>query len=350
MHKRIDFRSDTVTKPTQAMREAMAQAEVGDDVMGEDPSVIALEERVAEMFGKDAGLFVPSGTMSNLLAILAQTSPGDEILTHKESHIYYYEGGGYASLAGCGIKLIDDSAGFKPGVLTVDSIKKAVRVSDIHFPVSRLLTLENTHNRGGGVVWPMDQLREAIACGKGLGLRVHMDGARIWNAAVRLGVGCDEITKGCDTVSACLSKGLGCPVGSVLVGDRETIEVARRKRKLVGGGMRQAGILAAAGIYALDHHVDRLDEDHKRAAMLGDRLAAFDMFDFDPTKIETNLVYARLSQGAIDKGGDAFAWEKRIVAEGVMCYAESASTVRFVTHLGIDDEMIEEAAKRISKI
>lgn len=346
----IDMRSDTVTRPTEAMREAMAEAVVGDDVMRADPTVIALEERVAGMFGKEAALFVPSGTMANLLAIMSQTSPGDEILTHRENHIYYYEAGGYAAIAGCSVKFVDDADSPKRGIVTAASLSKAIRPADVHYPTPRLFSIENTHNRGGGVVWPMDTLREVCRYARDSGLRVHIDGARIWNASVALGVDLQQLCEGADTVSACLSKGLGCPAGSLLVGDRETIRIARHKRKMLGGGMRQAGVLAAAGMHAIDRHFERLQEDHDRARSLAHDLAGLGMFDFDPSSIETNLVYAKLSQRAIDDGGDAFAWEGKLAEIGVLCFAESASTLRFVTHMDLDDGMVSEALKRIRSI
>jgi len=346
----IDLRSDTVTRPTPEMRKAMANAEVGDDVMRADPTVIELEERAAGLFGKDAGLFVPSGTMANLLAILAQTSPGDEILTHKESHIFYYEGGGYAAVAGCSMKFVDDSDTEKSGVLSARSLEAAVRPSDIHFPSPKLFTIENTHNRGGGVVWPMDTLNETCAFARDAGLRVHTDGARIWNAACALGVDLKSLAANTDTLSACLSKGLGCPVGSVLVGDQETIDIARHKRKMLGGGMRQAGILAAAGLYALDHHLERLEIDHTHAKALACDIAECSIFDFDPDAVETNLVYAKLADQAIAEDGDAFVWQDKFEDVGIQCYAESSGTIRFVTHLDLDDEMLKEAAARIKSL
>ncbi len=350
MNQPIDLRSDTVTRPTPAMRKAMAKAEVGDDVMRTDPTVIALEERTAALFGKQAALFVPSGTMANLLAILAQTSAGDEILTHSESHIFYYEGGGYASIAGCSIKFVDDSDSPKSGIMSANALRNALRPSDIHFPIPKLFTIENTHNRGGGVVWPMDSLKETCAFAKESGLRVHTDGARVWNAACAVGVDLASLAEDTDTISACLSKGLGCPVGSLLIGDQETIDIARHKRKMLGGGMRQAGILAAAGLYAIGHHLDRLTEDHDRATKMANDLAELPIFNFDPTSVETNLVYAKLSAQAIEAVGDAFVWQGKLEAGGVLCYAESVGTIRFVTHLDLDDEMIEEAIKRIRAI
>lgn len=347
MPQPIDMRSDTVTRPTDGMRQAMANAQVGDDVMRTDKTVIALEERIADMFQKEAALFTPSGTMANLLAILAQTAPGDEIMTHSESHIYYYEGGGYASLAGCSIRFADEKNPVKPGLISEQSLNQALRSDDIHFPIPKLLTIENTHNRGGGVVWPTDQLHAVCNSARKSGLRVHTDGARIWNAACMLDTDVASLVSSSDTVMACLSKGLGCPVGSLLIGDQKTIEIARRKRKMVGGGMRQAGVLAAAGLYALDHHVDRLEIDHVNAKRLATEIADLKMFHFDPTSVETNLVYAKLAQHAIEESGDAFAWEKKLSAAGVLCFAESASTIRFVTHLDLDESMVSEAIARI---
>lgn len=346
----IDMRSDTVTRPTPTMRKAMAQADVGDDVMRTDPTVIDLEERTAAMFGKEASLFTPSGTMANLLAILAQTGPGDEILTHRESHIFYYEAGGYASVAGCSIKFVDDPNAPKRGIMSANALRDAIRPMDIHFPTPKLFTIENTHNRGGGVVWPLDILKDTCRFAKGAGLRVHTDGARIWNAAIALRVDLKELAVDTDTISACFSKGLGCPVGSVLVGDQKTIDLARHKRKMLGGGMRQAGILAAAALYALDHNLDRLALDHTHAKQLANDIAELPIFDFDPASVETNLVYAKLTQNALDDGGNAFVWEQRLNSVGVLCYAESTSTLRFVTHLDLDDAMIEEVSLRIKSI
>ncbi len=348
MDKPIDMRSDTVTKPTDGMRDAMRRAAVGDDVMRTDPTVIELEERAAALFGKEAALFVPSGTMANLLAIMSQTSPGDELLTDSQSHIYYYEAGGYAAVAGCSIRFVDDHASAKIGVFDESALSRAIRPRDIHFPAPSLLTIENTHNRGGGVIWPMDTLVRTCQLAKSAGLKVHTDGARIWNASVASGVDLHTLVKDSDTVSACLSKGLGCPVGSLLMGDTQIIEIARGKRKMLGGGMRQAGMLAAAGLYALDHHLNRLAEDHQEAKAFARTLSELSIFDFDPAKIETNLVYAKLSAEAIEQGGDAFQWESKMGSVGVQCYAESASTLRFVMHLDLSESEIEEAATRIA--
>lgn len=347
----IDLRSDTVTRPTPQMRDAMAVAVVGDDVAGDDPSVIELESRAAALFRKEAALFVPSGTMGNLLAILSQTRPGDEILTHAENHVYYYEGGGYAAVAGCSVRFVDDHDAPKTGMMTPDALDRAIRGSDIHFPHSTLLSIENTHNRAGGIVW--NEKDRAALCERAhqQGLRVHLDGARLWNASVASGNPLHELVNGCDSVSVCLSKGLGCPVGSLLVSDRETIASARHKRKLLGGGMRQSGILAAAAIHALDHHhIDRLSEDHRRASMLAEEIAQLPIFDFDPQRVETNLVYAALSKRAIEDRGDAFAWQDQLEEIGIRCYAESRTTLRFVTHLDLDDDQIAQVSDRLGRV
>jgi threonine aldolase len=346
----IDLRSDTVTKPSDEMRRKMAQASVGDDVMRSDETVIELEERTASLFGKDAALFTPSGTMANLLAILAQTAPGDEIFTHKESHIFYYEAGGYAAVAGCSVKLLHDPDAPKPGVFSTSTLNSAIRNTDVHYPSPKLLTIENTHNRGGGVVWPIDMLTQTCKAAKQASLRVHTDGARIWNASVASQIDLSRLVEDSDTVSACLSKGLGCPVGSLLMGDQQTIDRARHKRKMLGGGMRQTGILAAAGLYALDYNVGRLETDHQRAKQLALDLAMIKLFDFDPELVETNLVYAKLSDDAINSGGDAFAWESMLGSIGVLCFAESKDTLRFVTHLDLDEVMIQEAVSRIQSV
>jgi threonine aldolase len=346
----IDLRSDTVTRPTAEMREAIANAIVGDDVAGDDPTVIELEERVANLLGKEAALFVPSGTMSNLLGVLSQTNPGDEILTNADSHVYFYEGGGYAAIAGCSVRFVDEQDAPKRGMMTTHALDRALRGTDVHFPHSRLLTIENTHNRAGGLVWPEDVRRALCDHAHAMGLRVHLDGARLWNASVASGVALQDLAAGCDSVSVCMSKGLGCPVGSVLVSDRPTIDIARHKRKTLGGGMRQAGLLAAAGLYALDHLIDRLALDHERARLLADRLAALDMFDFDPGSVETNLVYAKLSEAAIGSKGDAFVWQSVLETVGIKCYAESTTTLRFVTHLDLDDDQLDQVPGRLDSL
>ncbi|MCZ7634218.1 MAG: threonine aldolase family protein [Phycisphaerales bacterium] len=256
----IDLRSDTITRPTAAMRRVMAEAPVGDDVFGDDPTVRLLEERFAGLFGKAAAVFVPSGTMANQLAIRAQTEPGDEVITHPESHVSLYESGAPAALSGVTLRYAEGPR----GTFTAEEVRGCVRPRDAHYGPSALVAVENTHNRGGGRVWPLEQLRAVREECLRLGVRLHLDGARIWNAHVVSGVPLAEYGSLADTVSACFSKGLGAPVGSALAGDERTIARARRFRKMFGG-MRQAGILTAACLYALDHHVARLGEDHAKA-------------------------------------------------------------------------------------
>ncbi|MDP2972738.1 MAG: GntG family PLP-dependent aldolase, partial [Deltaproteobacteria bacterium] len=258
MKKWIDLRSDTVTRPTPLMRKAMSEAEVGDDVFGEDPTVNALHERVAQMLGKEAALFVPSGTMANQLAIKSHTQPGDEVIIEATSHPYNFEGGGGAVLSGIQFYCL---RGVR-GILDASQIEEAIRPDDHHFPVTRLICLENTHNRGGGAIYPIDKMAEIYRLAKSKGLLVHLDGARLWNASVATGISPHEYGQWADSVSVCLSKGLGAPIGSLVAGSRIFIDRVHRFRKMFGGGMRQVGIIAAAGLYALEHHIERLKEDH----------------------------------------------------------------------------------------
>ena len=260
----IDLRSDTVTKPTPAMREAMARAEVGDDVFGDDPTVKALESRTAELLGKEAALFVPSGTMANQLAIRSHTEPGDEILVEANAHIYYYEGGAPAAMSGVMCRCINGQR----GIFTGADVEASLRPADQHFPRTRLVCLENTHNRGGGKIWSIGQVQEVAAGVRKHGLQLHLDGARLWNASVAAGIPERDYATYFDTISVCFSKGLGAPVGSALVGPKAFIERARRFRKMFGGGMRQAGIIAAGALFALDNHRARLAEDHANAKAL----------------------------------------------------------------------------------
>ncbi|MDE2090912.1 MAG: low-specificity L-threonine aldolase [Gammaproteobacteria bacterium] len=284
----IDLRSDTVTRPTHAMRAVMAAAEVGDDVFGGDPSVNRLQEMLAEMTGQEAGLFFPSGTQSNLAALMAHCGRGEEFIIGSLGHSYKYEAGGAAvlgSLWPCPIGYEVD------GTLDLNKIAAAIKPDDAHFPHTRLLVLENTQN---GRVLPLAYLKEAADFVRHHGLNIHLDGARVFNAAVKLGVPVREITQNFDSVSICLSKGLGCPVGTVLVGKRELIAGAHRARKILGGGMRQAGILAAAGIYALEHHVQRLAQDHANAKALAEGLAGIKQIKIDPAAVQTNMVFASI--------------------------------------------------------
>lgn len=319
----IDLRSDTVTRPTQAMRQAMLDAEVGDDVYGEDPTVTHLEQRLAGDFGLAAGLFVPSGTMSNLLGLLAHCERGDEYLVGQQAHTYKYEGGGAAVLGSIQPQPIEMAA---DGSLDLDLVRSYIKADDFHFARTRLLALENTMH---GKVLPLAYLAAARAFTREHGLALHLDGARLYNAAVKLGVPVREVTRHFDSVSVCLSKGLGAPVGSVLCGDAALIAKARRWRKVVGGGMRQAGLLAAAGLHALDHHVERLAEDHAHAAKLGAALAGLG-YPVEP--VQTNMVYLAMGDGA--PALQAFLAERGI-------RISPAPRLRLVTHLDVSAGDIE---------
>ncbi|USR41385.1 low-specificity L-threonine aldolase [Ectopseudomonas hydrolytica] len=320
----IDLRSDTVTQPTAAMREAMMAAELGDDVYGEDPSVNRLEAWLADQLGFAAGLFVPTGTMSNLLGLMAHCERGDEYIVGQQAHTYKYEGGGAAVLGSIQPQPIDGEA---DGSLDLAKVEAAIKQDDFHFARTRLLALENTMQ---GKVLPLDYLAAARELTLRRGLGLHLDGARLYNAAVKLGVPAREITRHFDSVSVCLSKGLGAPVGSVLCGSAALIGKARRLRKMVGGGMRQAGVLAAAGLYALQHQVERLAEDHANAARLGEGLAALG-YSVEP--VQTNMVYVQLGERAGQI--KAFMAERGIAVS-------AAPRLRLVTHLDVSAEQIEQ--------
>ncbi|ATH82909.1 low-specificity L-threonine aldolase [Pseudomonas sp. KHPS1] len=320
----IDLRSDTVTQPTVAMREAMMAAELGDDVYGEDPTVNRLEAWLADQLGFAAGLFVPTGTMSNLLGLMAHCERGDEYIVGQQAHTYKYEGGGAAVLGSIQPQPIDGEA---DGSLDLAKVEAAIKQDDFHFARTRLLALENTMQ---GKVLPLDYLAAARELTLRRGLGLHLDGARLYNAAVKLGVPAREITRHFDSVSVCLSKGLGAPVGSVLCGSAALIGKARRLRKMVGGGMRQAGVLAAAGLYALQHQVERLAEDHANAARLGEGLAALG-YKVEP--VQTNMVYVQLGERAGQI--KAFMAERGIAVS-------AAPRLRLVTHLDVSAEQIEQ--------
>jgi threonine aldolase len=334
----IDLRSDTVTWPTEEMRQAMAAAAVGDDVYGEDPTVNRLEELGAQKLDKEAALFLPSGTMSNLVALLTHTRPGEEIIAGAEAHVYYYEVGGLARIAGVLPRLIDDGDGvFKAGEIT-----KAFRSPNIHYPETRLICLENTHNRGGGTITPVDNMREIWELARERGLAVHLDGARIFNAAVASGCPVTDFTRYADSVAACLSKGLSAPVGSLLAGTKEFITRARKARKLVGGGMRQAGVLAAAGIVALEKMVDRLAEDHANARRLAEGLAAIPGISIDLARVQTNIV----SFGLAPRISDGEFLE-RLYDRGVLAGAAAPQRIRMVTNRMVDATGIETALNEV---
>lgn len=338
----IDLRSDTVTKPTEEMLQAMITSPVGDDVWGDDPTVNALQERCAAMFGKEAACFVPSGTMANQLAIRAQTQPGDEIIIHQESHIVHYESGGAAALSGCSFATTRGDRGF----FTSEDVQSLVRDQDAHLCHSQLVALENTHNRGGGSIWPLEQLVSVCSTAKNLGLRTHLDGARIWHAIVATGIDAATWTEPFDTISACFSKGLGCPAGSIVVGSKETIFRVHRFRKQFGGTMRQTGILAGAANYALDHHMHRLQEDHQHAKLLAEGLDLIDGITCSVENTETNLIFFDLDP----RVGDGPTFCRQLWKKGVLAEALDPQRVRFVTHLGVCKKQIDEALDIVKKL
>lgn len=324
LNNAIDLRSDTVTKPTAAMREVMAKADVGDDVYGDDPTVHLLEDEVANLLGKEAALFVSSGTQSNLIAMLSHCNRGEEYISGVCNHVARYEAAGAAVLGGIApFQLsVDDK-----GAISLDDLIGAIKPDDPHFPISRLLCLENTVY---GRLQDQDNIEKLAAFAKSEGLAVHMDGARLMNAVVRSNRSAKELVDCCDTVSLCLSKGLGAPVGSVLAGSEEFIQKARRNRKLLGGGMRQAGILAAAGLYALEYHVDRLEDDHRRARELGEILSHYDEITVHKDRMDTNMVFLSVSKEHRDPLHNFFK-ERGIIL------GSPAEVMRCVTHLDIDD-------------
>ena len=336
----IDFRSDTVTLPTPEMLAYMHQAPVGDDVFGEDPSINALEAKSASMFGMEAGLFCPSGTMTNQLAIKTHTQAGDEVICEELSHVYQYEGGGIASNSGCSVKLLQGNR----GRITASQVLAAIHPEDVHKPISRLISLENTCNRGGGACYDFKEFEEIQKVAKMHHLGLHLDGARIFNAIVHKKEDSKQYGKVFDSISICLSKGLGAPVGSVLVGDAAFIKKARRWRKVFGGGMRQAGSLAAAGIYALDHHVDRLKQDHQKALLIKEALVKKD-FVAEIFEVETNIVIAK-----IEGKYNATQLAALLKEHHILVIAMTPALVRFVLHLDITDEMLMSTIATIEKL
>ncbi|AKU91793.1 threonine aldolase family protein [Vulgatibacter incomptus] len=334
----IDLRSDTVTRPSAEMREAMALAEVGDDVYGEDPTVRTLEARVAELLGKEAAVFVPSGTMANQLAIGAQAGPGDEVIGEAGSHVFAFEGGALSALWGAQARTLEGER----GLLRPEQVEAAIRpTGNDHLPLSRLLSLENTHNRGGGTVWPIERFQAVAGAARKAGLAVHLDGARLWNASVASGVPLSRYASEADTVSVCLSKGLGAPAGSLVAASAALCSKVRRLRKRLGGGMRQAGVLAAAGLYALDHHLVRLHLDHENARLLADALEKVPGLRVDP--VETNLVFVDLPAGT-----DGAGVLSRLREKGVLAGSDGASRLRLVTHLDVDRDRCMAAAAALA--
>ena len=350
--KRIDLRSDTVTQPTEGMRQAMARAVVGDDVYGEDPTVRQLEERMADIVGKEAGLFVASGTMANLVALLTHAGRGDEVIVGHLAHTFLYEVGGSAALGGIHTCLLPNR---EDGTLDLGAVDAAIRDrEDVHVPRTKLLCLENTHNRCGGSALSVEYVDAAARLARSRGVAVHIDGARLFNAARAQRVAPAELARGADSVAVCLSKGLGAPVGSVLCGSRDFISEARRWRKTVGGGMRQAGILAAAGLYALDHHVDRLDQDHANARRLAQGIAEIPGFSTPQSHPAatawTNLVYLAIAPSLAEKHGlDAAALSRQLRERGVLASAigKDGLQLRLVTHLDVAASDIDVALEAL---
>jgi threonine aldolase len=334
----IDLRSDTLTQPTAGMKEAMFTAPVGDDVFGEDPTVNALETKIAALFGMESALFCPSGTMTNQIAIRLHTGPQKEVICHQYSHIYLYEGGGIMANSMASVKLLTGDL----GKITASQVAESINPDDVHAPETTLVSLENTMNKGGGSIYTLDEIKPIHALCKEKGIKLHLDGARLFNALVETGESPADWGAQFDTISICLSKGLGCPIGSILLGTKADIKRAKKVRKVFGGGMRQAGFLAAAGIYALDYQVARLKEDHHRARVLGQFLVqAPHVAEVLP--VATNIVIARL------EGISPEAYLQQLAAQGIKGVKFGKDLVRFVTHLDFGDEHLEEFGKRISR-
>lgn len=337
----MDLRSDTVTRPVKGMLEAMMAARVGDDVFGEDPTVNALEEKVANMFGKEAALYCASGTMTNQIAIHVHTQPGDEVILHGFSHVYYYEGGGMMHNSGVSVCLLDGPRGMFTAADVVDHINPP---GDIHRPLTRLVEVENTMNKGGGAVYPLSVLKDISAVCRENGLALHLDGARLFNALVENGGTTEEYGPLFDSISICLSKGLGAPVGSVLAGTRAFIQKARRVRKILGGAMRQAGFLAAAGIYALDHHLPQLKKDNEKARRLGAVLAGLSWVS-GVMPVDSNIIIFTLQKGK--SAGDLV---RLLAGQDIHAFPFSKDSLRFVTHMDFTDEMLDRTEKILKQI
>lgn len=337
----IDLRSDTVTRPTPGMRQAMMSAELGDDVLGDDPTVIRLQQRVAEIMGKEAACFTPTGTMANQAAIRAQTEHGDGIIAHRDSHIFQYETGGPAALAGCLGQMVEGAR----GLFDVDDFVPHVRPDAIHFAKTSLLIIENTQNKGGGTVWPMAQIQRVTAKAREMGIRCHLDGARVWNACAASGYKPREYAANFDTVSCCFSKGLGTPAGSAVAGDAKTIARFARFRKMFGGTMRQAGILAGAALYALDNHVERLTDDHDKAKRFAQGITGLRHLNVDLSAVETNMVFFDIDP----KFMTAAEFSKLLEREGVRALPNTPQRIRAVFHLDVPAERIDHAVAAVAR-
>ena len=339
----IDLRSDTVTQPTEGMLEAMSKAVLGDDVLGDDPTVIELQEKAAKILGKEAGLYVPSGTMSNIVATRTHTSPGDEIVTEAHSHVYQYEGGAFAALSGCSVALVHA----KNGLMTPEEVSNSIRKAEgslSHYPNGSLVCVENSAQGGGGTVYSQETLDEICKIAKEKDCKLHMDGARLFNAAVASGTDSARVVRDFDTVSICLSKGLGAPVGSVLVGSKNDLTQAHRWRKMFGGGMRQAGVIASAGIYALENNIERLSEDHKRARAFAESINNMKPFSVNLETVQSNIVFISVEKGSTKRKIEELS------KHGVGILDTDDSTIRAVFHLHITDEDLGEAVEAFKRI
>ena len=339
----IDIRSDTVTQPTEGMRKAMLEADVGDDVLGDDPTVIKLQNKAAELLGKESALYVPSGTMSNIVATRTHTSPGDEIVTEAHSHIYRYEGGAFAALSGCSVALVDGNNGLMTSEQVSSSIRKA-EGSLSHYPNGSLVCVENTAQGGGGSVYSQEAIDDICKVAREKDCKLHMDGARLFNASVASNTDPARMVRDFDSISICLSKGLGAPIGSVLVGSKEDLAQAHRWRKMFGGGMRQAGMMAAAGIYALENNIDRLREDHRRARKFAEALVEMPNFSVNLDTVQSNIVYI-----GVGKGRSKQMIEK-LAKQDIDILDTDDSTIRAVFHLHIGDEDLEKIIEAFAQL
>lgn len=338
----IDLRSDTVTRPSQAMRNFIAAAAVGDDVYGEDPTVNLLEERVAELLGKEAALYVPSGTMSNQIAVKVHTQPGQEVICEENCHIFNYEAGAPAFLSGVQLRPLPGEY----GVLNIREVERAIRADNLHLPPTGLVCTENTHNRAGGTIYPLNDIAELSQLTAQKGIPLHLDGARLLNAVIATGIPAKEWAMFADSVSLCFSKGLGAPVGSVLVGTEEFIRKARKYRKIFGGGMRQAGILAAACLFALDHNVERLREDHENARLLANQLKSVPGIFIDMKQVQTNMIMIHVRHPRFD----ALTLSQALLREGLAANAVDSERIRAVTHLDFKREQIQQVVDIFIKL
>jgi threonine aldolase len=338
----IDLRSDTVTQPTEEMRKAMFRARVGDDVFGEDPTVNLLQEKISELTGKEAALFVASGTMGNQVCINVHTQPGNEIIVERNAHLYNYESGAPGLLSGVQIMPIPGQR----GSFTLEQVREVIRPFNVHHPRTALICMENTHNREGGTIFPLDEMTKISRFARESGIKLHLDGARLWNASVATGILIRQYCELFDSVSMCFSKGLGAPVGSIISGSRDFIDKAHYYRKVYGGGMRQAGILAAAALYAVEHHIKRLEEDHTRARMLGEFIATVPGIEFDADSAQTNIIIFNVK----NTGYSGQQVIDRLQQSGIKMLTFAGTKIRAVTHLHITDQDIKNTIKVLKEI